>query len=724
MKVSPDFMGPWQYSHGLMSRKAYDHNVKAWIAPATVKPNTNACKARNCRCCKSLNSDNFFSSSTTGTRFVFNHEGWFSCKSSHIIYLITCEKCDSQYVGQSKQALHQRLNSHRHSIVKNKLNTYLCQHFNSMGHSFNDVRIQIIDSIDSSIFEKEEAALLLNQLEDFYIKTLNTLYPLGLNDRIYGGGCISRDSALNSHFYMHSINRDKRSHGIRKSGRKKRFFSDKEDQLLLCKLDRYFQERNFIKFYQTLNSTSKRQLKNLFDLIIKRDNLFSRIFLAFFKRKFENGKIDRPVVEKASIVIDFNSSNMKHINLYSILCSSFSRRLIPESIRSKYPPRIYFKLNDPIFLKFSNYSTFLKSLTVDEIRDILGRDCVCNCYTDFICQEYGHVITGDLNFVKDDFLKSLMLKGAKFRVDKWLPWCEVLRNLEDNINRHASCLAKKYSIPFEEFTPWLEVIIGKLRNKVAFLKKKVPFSYNNFLSKSNIARNFDSFIVTVVDKASNNFAIICKKLYVMILLKELGFDLSDLSPIGNVTYSATTLREQDIVTDHKRMLYKKFGIRISKEDLCLPRIFWVPKLHKNPIKCRFIAGARHSSTRSLSKIVNKGLAVIKKHFMTYCEAIRKTTGFNHFWSINSTSDFLEKIRDNTVHSIQVYDFSTLYTSLGQEIVIENVFALLGIIFNSTNRKFLCIGKHNSFLSQIQYSGYKCFDLKQFKDAIDFVVKEV
>ena len=91
-----------------------------------------------------------FASYCTGRKFIFDTKGYFSCKSKNVIYLITCKKCGIQYVGQTTQALHCRLNGHRSAILGNKKNTYLSNHFRSEGHCIGDLSIQIIDFIDVS----------------------------------------------------------------------------------------------------------------------------------------------------------------------------------------------------------------------------------------------------------------------------------------------------------------------------------------------------------------------------------------------------------------------------------------------------------------------------------------------------------------------------------------------------------------------------------------------
>ena len=42
--------------------------------------------------------------------------------------------------------------------------------------------------------------------------------------------------------------------------------------------------------------------------------------------------------------------------------------------------------------------------------------------------------------------------------------------------------------------------------------------------KGSIREMQSDFVVTTIDKASNNFSLVCKKFYLIVLLKELGFD--------------------------------------------------------------------------------------------------------------------------------------------------------------------------------------------------------
>ena len=66
------------------------------------------------------------------------HKLWVSatCKSYDIVHVIQCKRCGQQYVGETEQALHEHLNSHRFDIRCGKISEKpVAANFCSNGHS-------------------------------------------------------------------------------------------------------------------------------------------------------------------------------------------------------------------------------------------------------------------------------------------------------------------------------------------------------------------------------------------------------------------------------------------------------------------------------------------------------------------------------------------------------------------------------------------------------------
>ena len=78
-----------------------------------------------------------------------------------------------------------------------------------------------------------------------------------------------------------------------------------------------------------------------------------------------------------------------------------------------------------------------------------------------------------------------------------------------------------------------------------------------------------------VDKANNNFAIICQKLYCDILKRELC--------TTNV-YEKVNLEDENLIEKTEEILFKNFNIKINDNDKKFPFLYWTVKFHKNPPK--------------------------------------------------------------------------------------------------------------------------------------------
>ena len=138
----------------------------------------------------------------------------------------------------------------------------------------------------------------------------------------------------------------------------------------------------------------------------------------------------------------------------------------------------------------------------------------------------------------------------------------------------------------------------------------------------------NKYVFVPVDKAPNNIIIICKRYYIETLIKELGLDNCS-TPTGNSTYISCKMSSEDIVNTHDTFI-KSLGIEPSDDDKRLPYLYWTPKLHKSPVKHRFIAGSS-KCTKQLSSLFSKILTVIKTVPEKYCSIKTSHTGVNNMY---------------------------------------------------------------------------------------------
>ena len=144
--------------------------------------------------------------------------------------------------------------------------------------------------------------------------------------------------------------------------------------------------------------------------------------------------------------------------------------------------------------------------------------------------------------------------------------------------------------------------------------------------------------------------------------------------ICTCAYVPADLTKDKLLQRHIDSLTKS-NIKIDKTDL--PTFYWLPKLHKNPYKSRFISNSSHCSTTILSKHITSALTAVKDHAIRYSETAFSNSNVNYFWSIKNSSKVIEKLRLRNFQGSQVssLDFSSLYTSLPHDLIKEKVLSL-------------------------------------------------
>ena len=119
---------------------------------------------------------------------VFNVTEELSCKSTGIIYIITCahENCCMQYVGQTVNTLNKRCIGHRSGLNTGNEPKFVREHFNKF-HKPSDIRITPICSVSLNSLDdnnnsntKKSFTKALKKIEDEFILKFNTLYPYSL----------------------------------------------------------------------------------------------------------------------------------------------------------------------------------------------------------------------------------------------------------------------------------------------------------------------------------------------------------------------------------------------------------------------------------------------------------------------------------------------------------------------------------------------------------------
>ena len=527
-------------------------------------------------------------------------------------------------------------------------------------------------------------------------------------------------------YFNGSVKRYKRGRGRKRaSKRRTKEVVMKDISNFICYISNFNHS-----IFKTLKAYSIKDLDLLYSLSETNCGIVYNLCSSFcttFSHKHKQKAL--PAEECENIILSFTCKFIDNLKFKSITSDTSITKLLPPALQKHLPLRIFYRYQKPISLYICNYSKFLKNLTLSDIKNIV--DSPCNCQNSpFFYEPLGHILTGDLSIVRDRELREILSYGCKYRLPENCTAADIRAGILEDLNNFVKSKQVKYHTKITAFSAWKDRVMQIIDNKIEFYQNKHPnmFLENvNTLEKGNIKNELkrlrNKYIICSIDKASKNFSFVCKKLYVLTLLKELGFNLSNLSCSGNETYFPCESTEIVYVEQIRSTLSNQFNLDVDENNQCLAHIFWNPKLHKNPYKARFIAGAKKCATKPLNILVNSSLKLLRKYFKKYCQTISNNCGINFFWSIDSSNEFLETLRTTDVHNLQIYDFTTLYTKLDLCEVDIMISEVIDLIFSSRN-KYICICKYNydqCFFSKKEYNNHYIFTKEKLKEAVSFII---
>ena len=542
--------------------------------------------------------------------------------------------------------------------------------------------------------------------EDIWIKKLRTIYPYGLNEKACDKDTKSSviEPAVGKLFPPLSRNglrpcRTRENRNNRSSNLSCSEFFTKLDHLLLHDIHNSFNE-----IRKLLNLTKKKVMKEIAFHILERDtyNFYENRFqcyhyiLDIIDTKLLNilpVKTKNKSIPKNTITINFVNKGIDDIHLNKIFRSAEVTNLLPEELQSEEDiPTVTMKLTSPIRSKILNYRETVSSLDIvidDEVpfvRDLPS----CECQSSEFCDpHHKHIVSGDLRVVTNQKLRKLLSKGPNYREPKTLNYNKCKREIESSLASVIDNLAGKYHLEKQTFTHWKDKITQLVDERVKVLKaKKVPSTTKPVLKDEEavaaLSELHRKFVVVPIDKASNNVAIICKRFYVQKLLNEVGI-IGDISP----TYKMSERNPDDVISDNT-ILCERYGHPLEDRMKTLPFMYWLPKMHYSPPRCRFIVASSSCSTKPLSRLASS----IYKHIFNQVRTFhRKSTfykNYNRFWIIENSFPVVEKLSKlnerKRARDISTYDFSTLYTQLPHDELIQNLDEIVDFSFNGGNQK--------------------------------------
>ena len=226
-----------------------------------------------------------------------------------------------------------------------------------------------------------------------------------------------------------------------------------------------------------------------------------------------------------------------------------------------------------------------------------------------------------LILVRNQNLRNLLRTGPKYRDPVSFSLHQSFNIIMDACEEYARRWAKKEDV--DSLYERIKLVANVLKRRIRRLKRSVNTRHESILWDPAVARELsrlhENSVIVPADKVSNNYTFVFKSYYVRILIEELGLN----SLPGNPAYNLIDFSATEVLDNHQSVL-TSFGIDPNDDELGLTYIYWIPKMHKNPYKHRFIAGSAKWSTKPLSIFLTKLLTHIKQGLHKYCVSAYST----------------------------------------------------------------------------------------------------
>ena len=386
---------------------------------------------------------------------------------------------------------------------------------------------------------------------------------------------------------------------------------------------------------------------------------------------------------KAFLVVDHVNKLVEKVNLSRLMSSCAVKNYFPVKSEHYASPSVSYSYSNNIRSSIDNYKATLMDTNHGNV------SCHCHDYpSKYKNHHYGHIVTGDIDIIDNLELRNLLKKGLGYHDQQPCNKEEAMNAVKVAVDTYIGKVSPKLSVSISAFTAWKTKLMEKADNKINNMKSH---KFNNILTKNTVKAELsklqDHFVFVPVDKTSKNVSLVCKMFYQDIVTEE-------------IVNSSTFEKVSDNPDDFMQVLVRKFG---SNNPNSLPYLYATTKMHKNPIKFRYITAARETFFSDKSIAVSKCLKLLMKTSQTSIQY--KIKGIKNSNFVIDSRDKVISFMNNSnrvteKRQVSTWDFSTLYTKIPldklKDKVAEFVRKMYDIILKSKKSNFItCSPKSNT-----------------------------
>ena len=227
-------------------------------------------------------------------------------------------------------------------------------------------------------------------------------------------------------------------------------------------------------------------------------------------------------------------------------------------------------------------------------------------------------------------------------------------------------------------------------------------------------------VIVPIDKAANNCAFICKKYYVSKLLLEL--DTSDLEE--RKIYEISDHTREEVVNENIK-LCGNVNLNISENEKTLPIMYWIPKMHKNPIGARFIVASKTCSIKPITKVISRIFKMFFSQIENFHHKSKFYSNFKKFRMVQNSFPIIEKLncidKRKQAKCISTFNFSTLYTTIPHDLLVEVLSEMIDFVFRSSCRNRIGFSTSSIYWTS-KGKDKRFFTKESLKNTVSYVIK--
>ena len=646
-------------------------------------------------------------------------------KTTQVIYVLYDIRCVNRlYVGQTMTTAFDRFTGHvraaKRDFRTDSETDLFHKHIARAG--WQHFRIFPIEHIPGTFEDKHAFRRAATPRETFWKRTLHAFAPRGFC--MEGKAKKKRSTVSRSQLYSGERRVQPTMDSQTNLHEGRQFISRLPDRKVTALFKRL---QNSTFSAEGLRWHTRQNLMMMYDRLTDTDNTFWNVTGAQYRemKMAILSNLPAPTSQgkrgptQIVVVQLFLHKEMERLGLGKIVAdTALWNNLVPPAIKDRIcRPILSYKYAEPVSRSFCNYAGVAR-MSETEVNKILNAPCQCESpsFKRFQDQSCGHVITTDTSILRNARLSDLMAKGTMFRATVHK---KGLREGENLLNMIAADLIsalkawrKKVGICFSQqdaqrLQPWIDAVQMTARqalNTERGLTVETPKDLPTEEDKKRLAYLQRRFVFTTIDKAGNNFCVMCKKHYIATCLRELqggvAYKISDL-PVDACIVKGLEVCKQYNIEPLDKAKVANFHIRV--------------KLHKEPIGYRFVAGSPNAPLTPISKWLTLAFkAIMPDTVDLWSEVVANIPGApqdgNKSWVI-SDSDVIKDMcikynkrrGDRTPVNMSTYDFTSMYTTLSLDDLKERIGSLLKEIFErrraASRTKFLVVDVDGSYCWQ-------------------------